>query len=234
MNQKYVSYLRVSTKRQGGNGLGIEAQRTAVKRYLEGKNGDVIEEFVEIESGGNNNRKKLQSALHLCKVTGSTLLIAKLDRLGRNAHFLLGLQQCNIKFVCCDIPEANEMTIGLLALIAEYERTMISKRIKEALHEAKKRGTKLGNYDQNGRSIVKYIKENGNNKAVSALKEKAQQYARNILPIIEDIKARGILSYRGIAKELGKRGILTARGGKWTAKAVSNILNRIEKQEKGD
>src|SRR4051812_27014736 len=141
----YVAYYRVSTARQGRSGLGLEAQQSAGRGYLDGGS-CLLAERVEVESGKRDaNRPKLQDALRLCRVHNATLVIAKLDRLSRDAHFLLGLQKAGVKFVAADMPEANEMVVGLLAVIAQAERKMISSRTKAALAAAKARGTKLGN-----------------------------------------------------------------------------------------
>jgi DNA invertase Pin-like site-specific DNA recombinase len=140
---KFVSYLRVSTKRQGESGLGLEAQRKAVSDFLNGGNWQLVEELVEVESGKHDhNRPALHKALEACKVYGATLVIAKLDRLSRDAHFLLGLQKAGVKFVAADMPEANEMVVGIMALVAQAERRMISERTKAALQAAKARGVR--------------------------------------------------------------------------------------------
>ena len=142
---KFVSYLRVSTKRQGESGLGLEAQRAAVEGFLNGGRWRLVEEHVEVESGKDDrNRPALHRALEACKVYGATLVIAKLDRLSRDAHFLLGLQKANVKFVAADMPEANEMVVGMMALVAQAERRMISERTKAALAVAKARGNVSG------------------------------------------------------------------------------------------
>src|SRR5918995_6882481 len=142
---RYVSYLRVSTDRQGRSGLGLEAQRKAVEDYLNGGRWQVLAEFVEVESGKREDRPKLAEALALCRLHGATLVIAKLDRLSRDAHFLLGLQKAGVRFVAADMPEANEMVVGIMAVVAQAERKMISARTKAALAAAKARGKRLGN-----------------------------------------------------------------------------------------
>src|SRR5215204_3495258 len=145
---RYVSYLRVSTDRQGRSGLGLEAQRKAVEDFLNGGRWDLIAEFVEVESGKRDDRPKLAEALALCRLHKATLVIAKLDRLSRDAHFLLGLQKelqkSGLRFVAADLPEANELTVGIMAVVAQAERKMISQRTKAALGAAKARGKKLG------------------------------------------------------------------------------------------
>ena len=223
----YVAYFRVSTKRQGESRLGLEAQQTAVKDFLNGGKWNLLGSFEEIESGGKNDRPELQKALHLCKLTGATLLVAKIDRLSRDAAFLLNLQKSSVKFVACDMPEANDMTVGILALVAQYEREQISTRIKAALKEAKKRGTKLGN-PNGAAALQRYIRENGNVAAVERIKGKARRRAHDLKEILWDFKDRGY-SLRQIADKLTERGILTARGGKvWHPSSVAVYLHRLD------
>jgi DNA invertase Pin-like site-specific DNA recombinase len=139
---KMVGYYRVSTPKQGRSGLGLQAQKAAVKAFING--GKLIGEFTEIETGKNNNRPKLAEAIQACRIYGATLVIAKLDRLSRNAHFLLGLKEAGVEFICCDMPNANRLTVGIMAMVAEEERRMISERTKAALAAAKARGIKIG------------------------------------------------------------------------------------------
>ena len=142
---KFISYLRVSTDRQGRSGLGLDAQKRAIDDYLNGGNWKVLKEFVEVESGKTNERPQLQAALEACQRTGAMLLIAKLDRLSRNVAFIANLMDSGVEFVACDFPTANRLTIHIMAAMAEYEREMISKRTKDALQAAKARGKVLGN-----------------------------------------------------------------------------------------
>src|SRR3954469_13848107 len=141
---KWISYLRVSTDRQGKSGLGIEAQRNGVAEYLNGGNWKLVKEFVEVESGRRTDRPMLAEAIKACRAYGAKLVIAKLDRLSRDAHFLLGLEKAGIDFVAADMPNANGLTVGIMAMVADEERRMISRRTKEALAAAKARGVKLG------------------------------------------------------------------------------------------
>src|SRR4051794_25000743 len=141
---RYVSYLRVSTDRQGRLDLGLEAQRKAVEDFLNGGRWDLIAEFVEVESGKRDDRPKLAKALALCRLHNATLVIAKLDRLSRDAAFLLGLQKAGVRFVAADMPEANELVVGIMAVVAQTERKMISVRTKAALAAARARGVRLG------------------------------------------------------------------------------------------
>lgn len=215
----YVAYYRVSTKRQGASGLGLEAQRKAVEDFINGNGAKVIEEFTEVETGKRNDRPQLEKALHLCTITGAKLVIAKLDRLSRNAAFLLTLRDSGATFVAADMPEANDLTVGIMAVVAQEERRMISKRTKEALAAAKARGTKLGN--PNG---ARHLKGRGNAEAVQAIKERAIEKANNILPIIKDIQGTGKVSLGAIAGELNKRHILSPRGGQWYPMAVKRVI----------
>ena len=218
---KFVSYLRVSTDKQGRSGLGLEAQRQAVSDYLDGGRWVLIAEYVEVETGKNDDRPKLRAALHRAKVTGATLIIAKLDRLSRNVAFIANLQEAKVKFVCADMPDANELTIHLFAAIAQHERKIISERTRNAMRAAKAKGRVFGN--PNGARALEGL---GNASAVAAIKAGADKHAQDIIPIIEDIQAAGINTLLGIAAELNTRGILTARGGQWYAATVKNLLAR--------
>ncbi|WP_020677329.1 recombinase family protein [Geopsychrobacter electrodiphilus] len=221
---KYISYLRVSTSRQGASGLGLEAQRTNIDNYLNGGQWTLLKEYVEIESGKKDDRPKLQEALQLCKATGATLLIAKLDRLSRDAHFLIGLQKSGANFVAVDMPTANELTIGIMALVAQEERRAISRRTIDALAAAKARGVKLGNPD----NLTIAGAERGRIAGVKSIKSKADVFAKDCIERIIPLRAEG-LSLHAIARVLSKEGILTARGkAVWTACAVKNVIERIE------
>ena len=141
---RFVAYYRVSTAKQGASGLGLEAQRAAVADYLNGGNWTLMAEHAEVESGKHSDRPALTKALCDCKLMGATLVIAKLDRLSRDAHFLLGLEKAGVDFLAVDMPTANRLTVRLMAVIAQEEREMISARTKAALAAAKARGMKLG------------------------------------------------------------------------------------------
>jgi DNA invertase Pin-like site-specific DNA recombinase len=219
---KWVAYYRVSTQKQGRSGLGLEAQKNAVKTFLNGGDWELISEYQEVETGKKDDRPELLKALHLCKVTGAKLIIAKLDRLSRDAHFLLGLQKAGVPFVAADMPEANEMVVGIMAIMAQHEREMISKRTKEALAAAKRRGVKLGN--PNG---AKHLIGLGNDAAMEAVKGNATRFAEDLRPIIENIRAAGIDSVERIAKEMNHRGIMTPRGKAWHPTSVSRLLKRL-------
>jgi DNA invertase Pin-like site-specific DNA recombinase len=216
----YVSYLRVSTAKQGISGLGLEAQREAVANYMRTINGSVSSEYVEVCSGKNNDRKKLQEAMRECRLTGSTLVIAKLDRLSRNSRFLMELQESKLKFVCCDMPEANELTIGIMAVMAQHETKMISTRTKAALQAAKARGVVLGN-----RTNLDSVRFTDTTRARAMHIESSKARNNDMRGVLEGLKARHAdSSLRELASMLNEAGYLTARGKTFTATQVSRIL----------
>jgi DNA invertase Pin-like site-specific DNA recombinase len=180
---KFVSYLRVSTARQGRSGLGLEAQRKAVDDFLNGGNWRVIQEFVEVETGKKADRPELMKAFLACRLYGAKLVIAKLDRLSRDAHFLLGLEKAGVDFVAADMPQANRLTVGIMAMVADEERRMISARTKAALAQAKKRGTQLGGY--RGAKITPAIRK----AASAAVKARTQSRQADLAPLIGELKA---------------------------------------------
>ena len=214
MKTKFVSYYRVSTQKQGINGNGIEAQKQAVARYLASIDCELLGCFEEVESGGNNDRQQLQAAIQLAKSQKAILVIAKLDRLSRNAAFLLKLQDSGVDFVCCDMPNADKFSVGILALLAQKEREMISSRTKSALAVAKQRGVVLGN--PNGKVALKVAR--------AAIQARKQAFVADALKVIEEIKSTGATTLLKIADCLNKRGEKTPRGGIWTATAVRRVL----------
>jgi DNA invertase Pin-like site-specific DNA recombinase len=224
MQGKFVAYYRVSTARQGRSGLGLDAQREAVADYLNGGKRSLLREFVEVESGKLNTRPELEQALRLCKITGATLVIAKLDRLSRNAAFLLTLRDSGVQFVAADMLDANALTVGILALIAQHEREAISRRTREALAAAKRRGIKLGN--PNGARPLRRARK-GNNAALAAIRCKADAHAAQLQPVIEDLRAKGIRTLAGIATAMNAGGMRTPRGATWYPSSVRNLLARV-------
>jgi DNA invertase Pin-like site-specific DNA recombinase len=219
---KWISYLRVSTDRQGKSGLGIEAQRSAVADYLNGGKWSLVKEFVEVESGKRSDRPMLAKAVQACRAHGAKLVIAELDRLSRDAHFLLGLEKAGVDFVAADMPNANRLTVGIMAMVAEEERRMISKRTKDALAAAKRRGTKLGG----DRGVVPSKRARA--MGVEALRARANAKAADLAPIIKELQATGKTSLRAIATGLNEVGIPTARGGEWSSPQVMRILERLD------
>lgn len=229
MRGRFVAYYRVSTKRQSQSGLGLEAQKTAVAGYLNGGSWTLLKEFTEVESGKNDeNRPKLHEALHLCKLTGARLIIAKLDRLSRDVEFLARLQKSRTKFVAVDMPEANELVIHIMAAMAQHERQRISERIKAALAEAKKRGTKLGPQPEGIAAIIKHGKR-GRALALAAKARKADAFAQDVAPVIKSLQAEGVASTPALASALNARGIQSARGFHWTPAGVGRVLRRLDR-----
>ncbi len=221
---RVVAYYRVSTEAQGRSGLGLDAQRQAVETLCASRGWTIADTFTEVESGKRADRPQLVAALHHAKVTGATLVIAKLDRLSRNAAFLLQLQDSGAKFIAADMPEACNFTVGIMALVAQQEREAISKRTKEALAAAKARGQKLGN--PNGAEALRRAAK-GNAASVDAIKAGADAFAGNLVPVIVKLKAEGHTSLPAIARELNAGGFQTARGGKWHPSSVRNLLKRV-------
>jgi DNA invertase Pin-like site-specific DNA recombinase len=219
-NNRFVGYYRVSTKRQGDSGLGLEAQRKTIADYLNLAAGQLISEFVEVESGRRSDRPKLAAALAICRVQRATLIIAKLDRLARDAHFLLGLEKAGTEFIAADMPSANRLTVGILALVAEEEARMVSARTKAALAAAKARGVKLGNpANLSGRAIGTAI-------SVTVRKANSASRASDLMPTIRAVQDEGKTSLREIAAELNARGIAASRGGAWQPTSVKRVLDR--------
>lgn len=207
---RLIAYERVSTARQGRSGLGFEAQRKAIDDFAGTRGAEVIERFTEVESGGRNDRPELAKALNLAKLTGATLIIAKLDRLSRNAAFLLTLQGSGVRFLAVDMPEANDLTVGIMALVAQAEREAISRRTREALAAARARGVRLGN--PNGAAALRRAGKGG--AALQAVVvANADRHAGDLAEVVADIHRQGHLTLRAIAGEMNRRGILTLRGG---------------------
>lgn len=232
---RYVSYLRVSTRKQGTDGLGIEAQRQAVAAYIRSAGGDpeALAEYVEQESGKRNDRPELAKAMEHCRLAGARLVIAKLDRLSRNAAFLLNLKEAGVDFVAADMPDASEMTIGILAVVAQAERRMISDRTKAALKVARQRIAEKG---QRAHPEVKrlgnpkgaaHLAGLGNGAAIAGLRQKADARAEDFRKTLVALTADGITSARGIANALNARGFPSPRGGAWTATAVLRLQRRL-------
>jgi DNA invertase Pin-like site-specific DNA recombinase len=223
MNGKFVAYYRVSTTKQGINGLGMDAQKQAVTNYLDGGNWNLLAEFAEVESGKRSTRQELAKAIALCRKEKAVLLIAKLDRLARNAAFLLNLRDSGVDFIAVDMPHADRFTVGIMALVAEKERDMISQRTKDGLAAAKRRGTKLGN--PRPAEAVK--------RAVEANAERADRHAEDLLPVISEIQKAHVTSLRGIAQCLNARGFKTPNGKAFAAQSVKNLLARASRKGAG-
>lgn len=225
---KFVTYYRVSTERQGRSGLGLEAQQQAAQQHVARMGGIELATFTEIESGKVNDRPQLEAALLRCRQTRSILLVAKLDRLSRNAAFLLNLRDrlmmANLEFRALDIPDSNALMLGVMAALAQHERETISKRTKDALAARKARGLSLGT----PRDLSAYQPQAAQLGA-AVNHAKAQERAQEIyLPAIDEARQQGNTSLRQIAAYLNAQGIQTPRGKQWTATAVANANRLIQ------
>jgi len=218
---KFVAYLRVSKSRVGKAALGLDAQREAVRQFVSSRGGKIIApECVEVESGKHDkNRPELAKALKRCRVTGATLVVAKLDRLSRNAAFLMTLRDSGVDFVAADLPEANTMTVGVMAVVAQHEREAISQRTKDALAAAAARGTVLGGWRKGAAKIANYQR-----KGVAAAQEKAKQEAELRREAFEAMPG---LSLSAMAARLNADSVTTSRGGRWTATAVKRTMAHL-------
>ena len=218
----FVTYHRVSTQRQGKSGLGLDAQRAAVRSYLDSNNGLELASFTEVESGKVNERPQLAAALRRCRQTRATLLVAKLDRLSRNAAFLLSLRDAGVRFVAADMPDMNETVVGVMAVIAQHERQAISDRTKAALAAAKRRGVKLGNPD-----LKAGTKATAARSPHRPLQLVATSRAEELRDVVTEARAQGCVSLRQLAEHLNGLGVQTPRGGSWAAASVSRLLVQL-------
>lgn len=214
--QHYVAYLRVSTARQGQSGLGLEAQRSAVQTFVASR-GTIAHEFIEVESGKRDSRPQLTAALAAAKQAGATLLIAKLDRLSRNAGFIFALRDSGVDFVCCDMPDANTLTVGIFAVLAQHERELISQRTKSALTAKKARGFQLGtpaNLTDEARAKGRLAQRE------QALSDPDRKKARGMALLLQE---KGQTT-RQIAAALNETGHATRKGGVFHATTVLRLL----------
>jgi len=232
MDGQFVSYFRVSTAGQGMQGLGMDAQRKAVENYLNGGDWALLASFEEVESGKKDDRPELEKAIALCKSTGATLLIAKLDRLSRDAHFLLGLEKVGVDFVACDMPHANKMTVGIMAVMAQHEREVISARTKAGLAIIKDKIALGETYIS--KTSGKPVTALGNPMGMSPERaakgrqkrsEKAAAKAAKVAPTIKVLKDAGH-TLQQVADRLNEMGVPTSRGAQWTPMAVKRVLDR--------
>lgn len=223
--QKFIAYYRVSTQKQGNSGLGLEAQRTDVSRFIS-KGGELIKEFQDIESGKKNNRPNLIKAIEECKNQGATLLIAKLDRLSRNASFIFTLRDSKIDFICCDMPNANSVTIGIMAVLAQDERERISHRTKSALAELKSKGIKLGSPEN--------MTVEARMKGLETRKQNALENENNrkATALIISMKQGG-KTFAQITRELNELGFKTRTGKKFQQNQVQILYKRTENKTNG-
>lgn len=223
--KNYVAYYRVSTKKQGRSGLGLEAQKAIVSDKV--KDGKIIAEYIEVESGKKNNRTELENALSVCKQSKATLIIAKLDRLSRDVEFIFRLRNSKVEFICCDLPEFNTLTLGVYASVAQYERERIVERIKDALKAKKARGFKLGKPEN--LSDLSRAKSIESRKKIAQAQESNQRAAK----IIQDLLNQG-LSLRKIADKLNEYGLSTTSGKKFLVGTVQHIIKLYAISKKTD
>lgn len=212
-----ATYYRVSTERQGQSGLGLDAQQKAVKDFAKTNKFRLVHEFTEIETGKRNNRPVLQEALVFCKKNKATLLIAKLDRLGRNVAFIAALMESEVDFIAVDNPHANKLIVHIMAAFAEHERDLISQRTKDALQMAKKRGVELGAF---GKTVLS--KKN---------KKASQLFARKMKPLIRKLEKEGYTTIREITERLNVLKTPTYSGkGKWHLNTVHRLLKEVKRK----
>jgi len=226
MSEKFIAYYRVSTARQGRSGLGLDAQKHAVAEFLDGRRAQLVAEHVEVESGRRADRPELHAALAASRMHGATLLIAKLDRLSRNAAFLLSLRDAGVEFVAADMPGANRLTVGILSMVAETEADAISARTRAALAAAKRRGVKLGrtwarNFNDRGRA-------KGRAAARLVAQEAAEQRAADRSAHVRKLRAAGVRTPTELARGLNSLGVPAPRGGEWSCLQVQRLLKRLD------
>jgi DNA invertase Pin-like site-specific DNA recombinase len=226
---RFIAYHRVSTAQQGRSGLGLEAQRQAVAEYLNGGAWTLLAEYTEVESGKRADRPELTKALAACRAHRAVLVIAKLDRLSRNAAFLLNLRDAGVEFIAADMPGANRLTVGIMALVAEEEARMISARTKAALAAVKERRKAaglpgLGGARPGAAERARQVSAKGR----AAVQAKVKARDSDLKPVLLACIAAGITSHRGIAGELNRRGIPAPRGGAWSHVQAGALLRRLE------
>jgi DNA invertase Pin-like site-specific DNA recombinase len=226
MSRQAVSYIRVSTARQGSSGLGLEAQRESVRVFAQANGYVITQEFLEVESGKNDARPVLQAALAHAKKTGACLVIAKLDRLARSVSFVARLMDANTDFRAVDLPDASRLVLHIMSAVAENEARSCSDRTKAALAAARERGTLLGGANPKCRNLPPGVRERG----AQTTKAKARAAVANILPKLLEMKAQGV-SLQGIADALNAEKHATRTGKAWGPMQVLRALNRAATDE---
>lgn len=224
---KYIIYYRVSTKRQGIHGLGMDAQTKMVQDYINANPGQILGEYREVESGRKKNRPELKKALAHAKLGHATLIIAKLDRLARNVAFIANLRESGVEFICCDQPHATKFTIHILAAVAEQEVDMIRERTKAALAAYKARGGLLGAKHPNYKPISLEVRARAQKLGSEANKTAAITTYQDVLPMMAAARRAGD-SYAKIASHLNRMSWPTRCGKTWTATQVMRVLKRAE------
>ncbi|HLI95365.1 MAG TPA: recombinase family protein [Candidatus Baltobacteraceae bacterium] len=223
MKQKVVSYVRVSTTRQGASGLGLDAQRAAVQTFCQANGCELIAEYQEVESGRKNERPVLRQALAHAKKAKATLLLAKIDRLARNVAFIANLMEAGADFRACDMPEANKFMLHIMAAVAEQEASAISQRTCVALKAARERGTLLGGANPACRNLTMEARRRGS----AATAKAASLFYADVLPLAIGLHQKGN-SLRAIANILNSEGRATRKGSPWSATQVQRLLTRVE------
>jgi len=219
--EKWIGYSRVSSKKQGKSGLGLEAQQKMIADFVAANGGELVESFIEVESGKADDRPELAKAIRQAQLVGGRVLVGKLDRLSRDLNFITQLQKTKIDFTVCDMPNCDSFTIHIYGALAQREREMISARTKAGLAAAKARGVKLGTDNLQYADM-----DAARAKGVESVKVIADNFASKVKPMISALRAQGA-TLRAIADQLETAGVKTARGGKWTATAVKNVLQRL-------
>lgn len=217
MENSYIAYYRVSTAKQGASGLGLQAQKALVARFVADRRAKLVGEYEEVVSGQSDGRLGLSAALKACERHNAALVIAKLDRLSRRVSFVARILDSNVRFVVADMPQADRMTLQMMAVVAERERALISERTKAALHAAKLRGRRLGNP---GIHLCRQA-------AADARSARADQFARELHRVVQAIYKDS--TYAKAADDLNRLGVSTLNGGKWHPTTVRNLLLRVER-----
>jgi DNA invertase Pin-like site-specific DNA recombinase len=221
--QKFISYIRVSTREQGASGLGLEGQQAAVSAHASSVGGTILKEYQEVESGKRTDRPELAKALAHAKRARATLVIAKLDRLARNVHFLSGMMESGVDFVACDNPNANRLTLHILAAVAEEETRRIAERTKAALAAYKARGGTLGGARPEHPGLTREARLEGTRAAALAATMGKRSAYEDLLPEVVGMREQG-LSLRAIARRLDEDGYTTRQGKAWNPQQVSRVL----------
>lgn len=220
-HRQFIAYYRVSTRKQKQSGLGLDAQETTVQKYIAKEHGELLQVYTEVESGRKKYRPELAKAIRHAKATKSCLIIARLDRLARNVSFTANLLESEVEFVACDMPHANKFTIHVMAALAEQEAELISQRIKAALKEAKRRGTKLGN------PRIQHIRKDYA-KAAKAKQHRARARAEIYRGEVMKLKAQGARSLSDYARGLNQAHWYTSKGSRWDATRIRRLLGWLE------
>ena len=223
MPQKLNAYYRVSTAKQGASGLGLEGQEAAVMAYARATGGTLLRTYLEVETGKKSDRPELARALADCKRTRAVLVIAKLDRLARNVHFLSGLMEAGVEFACCDMPNANPLTLHIMAAVAEDEAKRISERTKVALAAYQARGGVLGAARPGAHRLKGGANQRAARRAGEAATALAMDAYADLAPAIASMRAAG-LSLRQIAGRLDRDGHTTRQGKRWNQVQVGRVI----------